>query len=85
MIVYMPLVQVIRSSTFCHELTPKANGNFGHEDPDECKKFYLCDKGVAHKMPRVLSLVFVFLIGSCMPEDKLSHVGKIGLSVSGDT
>ena len=26
---------------------PRANGFFDHEDPNECGKFYSCNKGVA--------------------------------------
>merc|ERR1711983_419033 len=51
---------------------PRANGIFDHEDPSECGKFYLCDKGVAHEMPCTSTLSFDVSIGSCVREEELS-------------
>ena len=51
---------------------PRANGIFDHEDPNECGKFYLCDKGVAHEMPCTSTLSFDVSIGSCVREEELS-------------
>ena len=56
---------------------PRANGIFDHEDPNECTKFYLCDKGTAHEMPCVSSLVFDVSIGSCVRPEQLSPEGKV--------
>ena len=60
----------------------RANGIFDHEDPNECGKFYLCDKGTAHEMPCVSTLVFDVSIGSCVraeeasPEDRVCDSGE---------
>ena len=52
----------------------RANGFFDHENPNECSRFYLCDKGTAHEMPCVASLIFDVSIGSCVrPEEASSE------------
>ena len=56
---------------------PRANGIFDHEDPEECGKFYLCDKGVAHEMPCVSTLNFDVAIGSCVRPTELSPEGRV--------
>jgi len=56
---------------------PRANGFFDHEDPAECGKFYLCDKGQAHEMPCVATLVFDVAIGSCVRPEEISAEGRV--------
>jgi len=64
---------------------PRANGIFDHEDPNECHKFYLCDKGTAHEMPCVASLVFDVSIGSCVrPEEASPEARRCGGDIAGE-
>jgi len=64
---------------------PRANGIFDHEDKDECHKFYLCDKGTAHEMPCVSSLVFDVAIGSCVrPTETSEEAKKCGGGINGE-
>merc|ERR1711935_261391 len=64
---------------------PRANGIFDHEDEDECHKFYLCDKGTAHEMPCVSSLVFDVAIGSCVrPTETSEEAKKCGGGINGE-
>ena len=55
----------------------RANGIFDHEDPNECGKFYLCDKGTAHEMPCVSTLVFDVSIGSCVRPEEASPEARV--------
>ena len=55
----------------------RANGIFDHEDPLECGKFYLCDKGTAHEMPCVSTLVFDVTIGSCVRPEEASPEARV--------
>ena len=61
------------SNIGCH----RANGIFDHEDPNECGKFYLCDKGTAHEMPCVSTLVFDVSIGSCVRAEEASPEARV--------
>ncbi len=59
------------------ERCPRANGVFDHENPNECSKFYTCDKGEVFEMFCPATLVFDNSIGGCVRADEASREAKV--------